>query len=65
MAQVVAAHGEPKLRSRRAAEALRVKCDVSQTDYQQRRTVADLDSATFTFDVALVRALGGGFADKP
>ncbi len=32
---------------------------------QQRRAVADLEATTFTFDVALVRALGGGFADKP
>ena len=27
----------------------------------QRRIVSDLDSRAFTLDVALVRALGGGF----
>ncbi len=27
----------------------------------QRRTVADLESRALTLDVALVRALGGGF----
>jgi outer membrane protein TolC len=28
----------------------------------QRQIVSDLDSRAFTLDVALVRALGGGFA---
>jgi NodT family efflux transporter outer membrane factor (OMF) lipoprotein len=30
----------------------------------QRRSVADLESRGFVLDIALVRALGGGFADK-
>src|ERR1035437_10996252 len=45
MAQVVAAHGVPKLRSRRAAGVLRIKCDVSQTDYQQRLVTPPCDLA--------------------
>ena len=32
---------------------------------QAQRTVADLDSQAFIYDVALVRALGGGYAAKP
>ncbi len=32
---------------------------------QQRRAVANLESQAFIYDVALVRALGGGFTDKP
>ena len=32
---------------------------------QQRRAVADLEANVFTADVALIRALGGGFTEKP
>lgn len=31
---------------------------------QQRTAVADLQSQAFTYDIALVRALGGGYAEK-
>src|ERR1035437_4879359 len=51
MAQVVTAHGEPKLRSRRTAGALRVKCDVSQTGYQQRLITPPCDLAEPVLDV--------------
>jgi len=51
----------------------RLRYDGALSDYQsvllaeqavlaQRRIVADLESRAFTLDVALVRALGGGFA---
>ena len=35
------------------------------TVLQSRRTVADLEARAFTLDVALVRALGGGFTPEP
>ena len=31
---------------------------------EQRRAVADLEAGAFAYDVALVRALGGGYAVK-
>gem|GEM_PF-3503257 len=51
MAQVVTAHGEPELRSCHALGALRIKCDVSQTNHQQRLVAPPRDLAELVLGV--------------
>jgi len=52
------------LAKQRYAQGLGTYLDVLTAEdalISNRRTVADLDTRAFTLDVALVRALGGGF----